>query len=248
MTLHSEFQMILQVDNLGLESAPPFAALAAECSDEEILSVHYLLDGCLEEALATHPKEPLTAGQQLRADELECQLRAYFRDPAESIRFRDLPLCHSVLPPHAQGGLPRNECEKVLEKVHHAIPCEEICTYGKVGEKVKWDDRQSIVSMYWEKAEGNEARALAIAVGEACSVSPFAVVVPCYRVVYAGPRLGHFGNNPYVECEIGEKQARKRGWEIKRWLLDREGWDAIEPAGNPRRQMSKWELRRRVGD
>lgn len=48
-------------------------------------------------------------------------------------------------------------------------------------------------------------------VGGACGANPYAVVVPCHRVVASGGRIGGFGR--------GERGA---SLEIKRWLLAHE--------------------------
>ena len=250
------FQLILplaDLDSSSFKSPPPFAALAAECSEEKILSVHYLLADGLEKAMAVYRKTPLTAEQErLADDELAPRLRAFFLAPEKSADFRALPLCYSMLPSCVQDGkLAQNECEKVLEEVR-TVPCgkEGIRTYREIGGPNVWDNAQAVASAYSGPKVKNP---LAKAAGAVCSVSPFAVVVPCYRVVSAGPRLGELGNNPYVECEVGREHAWEIGREIKRWLLEREGWEVVKPAGSPRRgsewKLSEWELRRApVGD
>ena len=57
-------------------------------------------------------------------------------------------------------------------------------------------------------------------VGNACGNNPFAIVVPCFRVVNKGPDghlLGEFHKGHAHEVEM--ETARK----IKRWLLEHEG-------------------------
>ena len=225
MTLPT-FQLKLQVDNMGLTPPPPleFKGLVAQCNEEKILSVHYLGPDCFEKAKEADPQNQL-------AMRLKAQLRAYLddpRNPEKSACFHDLPLCYSTIPSPVvmedkagKRTLPRCECKKVLEEVRN-VRYGEVRAYGKIAneidEKIRWDED---VTREYEGLGLSHAKA----VGDACSVSPFAVVVPCYRVLKAGNLLHQLGNNPYVECEFGKREAWKIGRKIKRWLLEREGWE-----------------------
>jgi len=72
-----------------------------------------------------------------------------------------------------------------------AIPSGEIRTYGELALSIRSAPRP---------------------VGGACGANPYAVVVPCHRVVASGGRLGGFGRG-----DGGMPLA------IKRWLLGHEG-------------------------
>lgn len=74
---------------------------------------------------------------------------------------------------------------------------------------------------YGELAE--HIRSAARAVGGACGANPYPLVVPCHRVVARDGGLGGFN--------------RERGGlllEIKRWLLQHEGWTGRETGKQPR--------------
>ena len=240
MTPDFKFQMILRLADLDVSSfkSPPpseFAALAAKCDEEKILSIDYLGQEGLKKALAGRPE--LTTGQEKLSAELKGAFCAYFRTPSSAcfngLRSR-LPLCESTIAPRMEGcedKLPMDECGKALEKVRELLSvCGGVCTYGKIGGQVAWGDVQLVKDKYKCDAKGKPVQdPLGKAVGAACFVNPFAIAVPCYRVLYAGGgtgfRLGELGNNPYVEHEPGAKpsQAWKVGRKIKRWLLEHEG-------------------------
>ena len=217
MTLPFEFQMMLRVDNLGLEPSPPskFKALVARCDEEKILSVDYIGPDCFEKA-----KEIDQQNQQ--AKDLKSQLIAYFRnpsDPAKSECFRNLPLCNSMLTPRERAdgvSLLQGEQEKRAKVRGEVckIPCGGVAVYSDIAKKIDG----------WNNKDGNQA------VGDACRNSPFAVIVPCYRVVSKNRderHLGQLGNNAYLEYEF-----QGTGWDvgrqIKRWLIEREkGWKVV---------------------
>ena len=212
MTPPLKFQLIVPAP-----SAAPFAALAARCEDEKILSVDYLHADCLKKATVVDQKSQVV-------EKLERHLRAYFGDPNESVHFKELPLCYSTLAANIQGFKPPldlDECRQVLEKVRH----KDVCAYSAV-------------------AGGSKAKL----VGQICSVSPFAIVVPCYRIVGkdkrspTGLRLGEFMGNRYVQWETG--QAEEIGRKIKRWLLEHEGHRVVKPEDGALR-MSDWEVHRK---
>tara|TARA_R110002050_G_scaffold57423_3_gene128909 strand:+ start:64534 stop:65019 length:486 start_codon:yes stop_codon:yes gene_type:complete len=83
---------------------------------------------------------------------------------------------------------------------------------GTVFQKKVWQHLQSIPSgetqTYSEIAQTLETSARAI--GNACRTNPFAIVIPCHRVVSKLGFGGYFG--------------KKEGYEIdlKQWLLDHE--------------------------
>lgn len=63
------------------------------------------------------------------------------------------------------------------------IPFGTVLTYGEVAKKVR------------------QERA-ARAVGSACGVNPFPLVIPCHRVVAAGSALGGFSLDPRIKKEL----------------------------------------------
>ena len=94
-----------------------------------------------------------------------------------------------------------NDCWKALEKMRKAIPFGKVCTYSKIGSKVDWDE-QAVVEAYYAPDVNNP---FAKAIGDVCSVNPFAVVVPCFRIINADHTLGGFMGNPHVDRETGIK-------------------------------------------
>lgn len=68
------------------------------------------------------------------------------------------------------------------------VPAGEVVTYGELAERV-----------------GHPGAARAV--GTTMATNPLPIVVPCHRVVRAGPRLGGYGGSEAT----------------KRWLLDHEG-------------------------
>ena len=220
MTLPSEFQMMLCVDNLGLDPSPPpeLRALAARCENGEILSIDYLPpDYQAREVPASDPQTRNVAG------DLKSRLGDFFsRNP---VRFDDLPVCASMLSLEEQVKVnsrkPDNEKlqerAKVREEVR-AIPCGKVRSYKRIAEVIGWHGPFDHLNK----------------VAHACSNSSLAIVVPCYRVVRAGMRLGDYSNgNPYMKGDC--KQRGKIGRRIKCWLLRHEGWtvnvdDELDPS------------------
>ena len=211
MNLPLEFQLIIRVPD---PDNTPFAALAARCDEKNILSVDYLPAGCLEKATVVGPKSQVV-------EKLEHHLRAYFKDPEESVHFKELPLCYSALAENIKDSKPPlrlDECRQVLEKVRG----KGVCAYSEVAN-----------------------RPAAKVIGQICSVSPFAIVIPCYRIVRKNQDkdnpiklcLGEFKGNRYVRWETG--QAEEIGRKIKRWLLQHEGTKVIKP-DNGADKMSDW--------
>ena len=200
-----QFQLVVPApDN------PYFAGLAAQCKDEKILSIDYLPADCFKKAKA----EAADPQNQEVVGELKSELEAYFKDP-KSADFRKLPLCYSMLPQRMENydvKLDSDECIKVLEQVYtYSDSYGDVCTYSDIAEQIHWDYREG-----------------ARDVGKACSVSLFAIVVPCFRVVKTGPCLGQLGNNPYLEFELKSKglDGWDAGRQIKRWLIEEheKGW------------------------
>ena len=216
----------------------PFAALAARCEDEKILSVDYLPSGLLEEA----KKQVSDPQKQKVVGKIEEQLTTFFEDP-KSADFGELPLCYSDMrEQHCEIWLPTEERRKVLEKLSEPgiIPCGEVCAYKDIGDAVDWDSKKAVKIAVKEAYPDKKIKAfLAKAVGDVCPANPFGVVVPCFRVVRKqGPefRLGQLGRNPYLESEgkPDEEGKGKHGWEIgreiKRWLIEHEGGYKVIPA------------------
>ena len=231
------FQLILplaDLDSSSFKSPPPFAALAAECSEEKILSVHYLLADGLEKAMAVYRKTPLTDGQKQLAAKLKTRLCDYFSQGREFGGFGDLSLSYSMLAERVQEcrvNLPPNECEQALKKIRDIVHYGQVAFYGDIGEQVDWDDRQAVRDACRYDARGRPAKnPLAVAVGAACPVNPFSLIVPCFRIVSANGRLAGFAGNEGVE---DEEAAR-----IKAWLLEQEGHTIHEEGEDAR----KWKV------
>ena len=189
-----QFQLVVPApDN------PHFAGLAAQCDEEKILSIDYLLPNGFNEAMENCRKTPLTAGQKQLVGKLEPRLCAYFKD-AESgcARFNEL------LP--YLGETPT--FPKEVRDAIFAIPCGEVNTYGDTADDVNPSFPCDALEM-----------------GEYCGNNPFAVVIPCCRVIAARFRLHHFGHNAYVEeeCKDQGKDSWAVGRKIKRWFLEHEG-------------------------
>ena len=81
------------------------------------------------------------------------------------------------------------------------------------------------------------------AVANACGSGKFALVVPFYRIVRKGGKTGlllgdyHLGNP-----DVPHDKKREIGWEIKRWLLEREGWRIVNPGNDLSLPLSDWEV------
>ena len=228
MTLTFDFQMMLRVDDLGLEPPPPpnFKALAAQCDDDKIIAIDYIGPRCYDKALKVD-KKPLTVKQQQLAGRLETGLRAYLHRPESPATFEclhnpGLPLCDSMLSLVERGkrikNLPPERWEKrakVRERVRR-ISSGKVRPYSAIARTIKG----------WDNPGGYRAT------GRACGNSPFAIVIPCFRVVYKdGSKrlLGELGNNAYLAWEFKEKrESDEVGRQIKRWLIEREGRWKVE--------------------
>ena len=216
-----QFQLVVPApDN------PYFAGVAAQCQDEKILSIDYLPADCFKKAKA----EAADPQKQKVVGDLKAELESYFKDP-KSANFGELTLCYSMLPQRMENydvKLHPDECIKALEQVHtHSDSYGNVCAYGDIAKQIGWNHKEG-----------------ARDVGKACSVSPFAIVVPCFRVIYFNFCLGQLGCNPYVEDEVGRKQGWKVGQEIKRWLLEHEGCKVSPPDESPNESdLSKWKVR-----
>ena len=71
-------------------------------------------------------------------------------------------------------------------------------------------------------------------VGTVCKTNPFAIVVPCFRVIRADNTLGGFKGNPHVPKD-------ETSLEIKAWLLEHEkGVEVIRDSG---KSADRWKVR-----
>ena len=201
----SEFQLILPLAELELKHPLPgkleALALGVKCTESEIISVDYLT----EKQEKVLPQNEVAAG-------LECQFRAHFKTgKANFTKFRR---CYSVPMRDCLIELPASEHCKVHERIC-AVDYREVCTYSKIGNTADWD--KEVVKKAVDKAhgEGKIYDRLAKAVGDVCIANPFAIVVPCFRVIYSDGRLAGFSGNPHVSDETSIR--------IKAWLLEYEG-------------------------
>ena len=222
MTIPRKFQLMLPLAKLDISpSTPPppseLKALTVEYNKEKILSVHYSLSGDSRKDVDQNDQP-----QAVRV--LKTWLRAYFSKSEKYSPFDDRWLDCSVID--------SSEDVNALNAVR-TTDFGKPRTYGEIGnKKVCWNDREAV-----EKEHSEAGDPLGWAVGVACGNNPFAIVVPCYRLVQSGHYLGHFanGHNP----EVDEKTAR----EIKRWLLMHEGCGVPCIPGKP---MSKWRVFPRI--
>lgn len=239
MNSFPQFQLVV-----AAPAAAPFKGLAARCEDEKILSVDYLLPTRFAEAEKT-AKDPQN---QKVVVALEEQLKAYFRNPQDAC-FAKLRISFALLAERVQkyceADLDLCERRKALERICAICP-GHICPYGKVG--IDWGNDKVVedaARKAYEKPGGDPLiDPLAKAVGDICRANPFAIVVPCFRVVRSGPRLCDLGCNPYVEQECED-----RGWnhwavgrKVKRWLIEHEGKWRVKAAADNSDLSSKSEL------
>ncbi|QPR31406.1 methylated-DNA--[protein]-cysteine S-methyltransferase [Corynebacterium amycolatum] len=70
------------------------------------------------------------------------------------------------------------------------------------------------VVTYGELAEMTGSPRAARAAGSACATNPLGILIPCHRVVPASGGAGSFG-------------SYAGGREMKRWLLELEGWQTV---------------------
>ena len=70
------------------------------------------------------------------------------------------------------------------------------------------------VVTYGELAEMAGSPRAARAAGSACATNPLGILIPCHRVVPASGGAGSFG-------------SYAGGREMKRWLLELEGWQTV---------------------
>ena len=231
-----EFQAIIPIPPPApLASLSPFAALGVCADNGKILSVDYLP----HDLRVT--KVPALDGQTKKVvGDLAERLDAFLKDP-KSVDFEGVPLCYSALrEEHCKVRLPTEERRKVLEKLGESdiIPREKVQTYGDIGKVVLWDNKKAVKKAVDAAHRGQDIYDhFAKAVGDICPANPFGIVIPCFRVVLSGPCLGELGCNPYLEDEEEKKDEEgKSGWElgreIKRWLLEREGWEVDAPKGS----------------
>ena len=132
-------------------------------------------------------------------------------------------------------NLSPDECDKVFEKIRDT-DCGKPCAYGEIVVTVDWGNCDAVERKYsWAYAP------TAKAVADACTANPFAIIVPCYRIVSVnkdktGLCLGEFSKgHKYVDAETGLK--------IKRWLLEHEGCKVSPPDESPNESdLSKWKV------
>ena len=201
MTFPTNCQLIVPVPDsasANISFKCPFGALGVLVEGEEILSVDYLPHNYREQMTENRPKK------NLLVDALDCQFRAYFRDPKsacfDGLRER---LCKSMLSLGERfgSGRPLSEERREERAMVRAEVCEIECgeteTYGNIANRLGWcgplDPRDKV--------------------GKACRNSPFSILVPCFRVVGKNDSGGFAGNK---HIKHGEEQ------NIKDWLLEYE--------------------------
>ena len=170
----------------------PFRALTAQWDGEKIRSVHYIPTHSSEEADGVRPQSEVI-------DELERLLGVYLSSTPEDLASK--PVSFDGLSPHL-GEAP-SKFEDEVRRAVIDIPCGSVLAYGEVARNI------------------GHPRDF-IEVGEACGNNPLGIVVPAFRVILAGFRLGDFHKG---HAHAGENTKRdKKTWrEIKRWFLQHEG-------------------------
>ena len=177
---------------VGIPDGAPFSALTAQWDGKKIHSVHYIPKYSPDE------KEVVDRPQSEVIDELERLLNAYLSSTPEELESK--PVCFDTLSPHLKEAP-----SKFQDDVRNAvmkIPCGCVRAYSEIA------------------VESGYSRDEAEKVGEACGSNPFGIIVPAFRVIRAGSRLGNFHKG---HAHTDEKQDHKTWREIKRWFLMHEG-------------------------
>ena len=182
--------------NVRVPDGAPFRVLTAQSDGMTIHSVHYIPTHSSEKADGIRPQSEVI-------DELERLLNAYLSSTPEDLASK--PVRFDRLSPHL--GQAPNKFEDDVRKAVINIPCGSVLAYGEVAEKIGY------------------SREEAVRVGEACGSNPFGIVVPVFRVIRAGFRLGDFhrGHAHTSENPKQDKKDKKTWREIKRWFLQHEG-------------------------
>ena len=195
MTFPTKFQLIIPVpDSASVKTSfkCPFGALGALVEGRTILSVDYLSLNYSEEG-----KTEVRPEENEVVDELERQFSAYFLDPGAA-RFEELRkrLCPSMLslrerfckvrPPSGERRKKRAQMRVEVCKIGFG----KTRTYGQIAAPI---------------------HSSGMAVGAMCRISPFSIVVPCFRVVSQQGRGGFAGN---------ELMPHDKELATKHWLLD----------------------------
>ena len=252
MTLPLEFQLIVRIPPAApLASLAPFAALGVLFEGDKIASIDYLPhDYCARGMTESRPQNDLVTTNEL-VTTVKTRLRNYLQNPGnpKSACFGDLPLCGSMRTPRERFcdvPLPlikkeeRIKVRPMVRDIRHGGLRAYVCIAAECGWHGPFDPLNKV--------------------GAACNNSPFAIVIPCYRVVRKGGRkkdgrvwfrLGEFWGNAYMKCEEcweiergkrmekrGKcKECQKIGWNIKRSLLEHEGVKVVK---DKTREMSEW--------
>ncbi len=92
--------------------------------------------------------------------------------------------------PLEPAASPRGE---VLRQAIAAIPYGDTASYGQIARVI-----------------GSAPRAM----GQACARNPFAIVIPCHRVLAAGGALGHYSGGRGVETKLALLRLETPGFQI----------------------------------
>ena len=150
--------------------------------------------------------EKETIPQDMLAKKIVDRFRNYLVNPSSACfaALRTLPLCYATFSPDRQ---------KVSAAIQE-IPYGKFRAYGRIAT---------------ETSVGFQYPGHCV-----CRNNPFAIVVPCFRVIYADGTLGGFKGNklvPEYETEL----------EIKAWLLEHEkGVEVIRDSG---KSADRWKVR-----
>ena len=150
--------------------------------------------------------EKETLPQDKLAKKIVDRFRNYLVNPSSACfaALRTLPLCYVPLSPT------RQKVSAAIQK----IPYGKFCTYGRIATET------SVANQY----PGSVA----------CKENPFAIVVPCFRVIYADGTLGGFKGNKLVP-------KYETSLKIKAWLLEHEkGVEVIRDSG---KSADRWKVR-----
>nr|WP_120492610.1 methylated-DNA--[protein]-cysteine S-methyltransferase [Corynebacterium lactis] len=196
----------------------PFGTVGIAASARGVVEVSLtgpVLDVAAEPSLADADSDALASDIANRAAQ---QFAEYF---AGQRREFDLPLDCPLLdgPDQAsseqggaeQGGRDERPFRARALSALLDVPYGESVTYGELA------------------AMAGSPRA-ARAAGTACSTNPLAIIIPCHRVLPVGGGVGSFG------ASLGSYAG---GVEMKRWLLELEGWTAPQAGQKSQHQAGE---------